>query len=293
MQYIVKKDDVGLKIKEILTDRIGISSRLYTKLKKNRKIFVNNENRLPHELVNIGDVVEVILDYEKNTFEIQKKDIEIIYEDDAILVVNKDPFCVVHPTKGHPNGTLMNFAAYYLSGKGEDCKIRFVNRLDRDTSGIVIMAKNQFIHHKLSEGFKENGIKKEYIALVDGVMKDDNGIIDFPIERESEDSIYRIVRDDGKPSKTEYIVIKRYKEHTLIKIKLHTGRTHQIRVHLKYIGHSIVGDVLYNKKSELIDRQFLHCAYMEFKHPLTKKIIYLEAKLKDDLRKAQDYLEEL
>lgn len=284
MKYIVAKNDVELTIKEILKTRIGISSRLYTRLKKNKKIKINGENRLLHELLNEGDVVEISFDYEKNTFESEYRQLDILYEDDVLIIVNKDPYYVVHPTKGHPVGTLMNFVAYHLNENGDNSKIRFVNRLDRDTSGVVIMAKNQFIHHRISEAMKNNNVEKFYIALVKGIVKDDWQLIDLPIERESEDSVKRIVREDGKVSKTEIEVIERLDKHTLLKIKLHTGRTHQIRVHLNYIGHPVVGDELYGGKSDLMDRQFLHCIQMRFIHPITAEKVVVDAEYKDDMK---------
>ncbi|MBN2260377.1 MAG: RluA family pseudouridine synthase [Clostridiales bacterium] len=286
MKYIVKKEDESLTIKEIMKNKMGISSRLYTKLKKSKKITVNNKNRMPHEFLREADVLEVNFDYEENTFEIEEGNLEIIYEDDMILAINKEPFLVVHPTKGHPTGTLMNHIAYYLSEKGDISKIRFVNRLDRDTSGVIIVAKNQFIHHQLSEEMKIDRVNKEYVALVQGVVEKNTDIIDLPIERESEDSINRVVREDGKPSKTQYKVIERINGFTLLDIKLFTGRTHQIRVHLEHIGHPIVGDELYYKKSDLIERQFLHCTSMDFFHPVTGEKIYLKAPFKKDMENA-------
>ncbi len=290
MKYIIKKEDENLTIKEILTSKIGVSSRLYTRLKKNKKIIVNGINRLPHECLKEHDVLEINFDYEINTFELEEGPLEVLYEDDMILAVNKNPFLVVHPTKGHPTGTLMNHIAYYLAKNGDDSKIRFVNRLDRDTSGVVIIAKNQFIHHRLSEAMKAREVNKEYIALVEGMVEKDIDLIDLPIERESEDSINRIVRKDGKPSQTQYEVIERFNEYALLKIKLFTGRTHQIRVHLTHIGYPIMGDELYNKKSEFMDRQFLHCTEMDFVHPITKEKIILNAPYKTDMNKVLDRL---
>ncbi len=245
---------------------------------------------MPHECLKEDDVLEINFDYEINTFELEEGPLEVLYEDDMILAVNKNPFLVVHPTKGHPTGTLMNHIAYYLGDSGDDSKIRFVNRLDRDTSGVVIIAKNQFIHHRLSEAMKASEVNKEYIALVEGAVEKDIDLIDLPIERESEDSINRIVREDGKPSQTQYEVIERFNEYTLLKIKLFTGRTHQIRVHLTHIGHPIMADELYNKKSEFMDRQFLHCTEMDFVHPITKEKIVLNAPYKTDMNKVLDRL---
>lgn len=283
MKYRVKDSDESMTIKEILKERIGISSRLYTRLKKNKKIVINGEVRMPHENAKTGDIINLDFDYEKNTFDIEEHPLDIIYEDEVLIIVNKDPFYVVHPTKGHPTGTLMNFVGFHMAEQKDFSKIRFVNRLDRDTSGIVIMAKNQFIHHQLSEAMREKTIDKTYIALVKGVVEKDEQLIDLPIDREDVDSIKRMVREDGKPCQTKIKVIKRFVDYTLLEVKLLTGRTHQIRVHLTHIGHPIVGDELYNEHSDLIDRQFLHCTQMAFKHPLTDEYIKVNAEYKEDM----------
>jgi 23S rRNA pseudouridine1911/1915/1917 synthase len=283
MKYTVTREDEAINIKHIMKERIGISSRLYTRLKKNDKIMVNGISRMPHEMALAGDVIEVLFDYEKNTFECEKRLIDVLYEDEELLIVNKDAYYVVHPTKGHPTGTLMNFAADHMRLNGDDSKIRFVNRLDRDTSGVVIMAKNQFVHHRMSEDMKEGSYEKRYLALVDGVLKDDLIRIEAPIEREADDSIMRVVREDGKPSTTIVSVLERFEEHTLVQIELLTGRTHQIRVHMKHIGYPIVGDVLYNGPSELIERQFLHCFEMSFNHPISRKRMAIHAANKRDM----------
>ncbi len=286
MKYIVKNEDSGSSIKNILKKRIGISSRLFTQLKKHRKVTVNNQERRLHEEVAEGDEIRVHFDYEENTFERELFPLEILFEDDVLLIVNKDPYYVVHPTLGHPTSTLMNFAAEHLYQQNDFSKIRFVNRLDRDTSGVVIMAKNQFIHHQMSEAMKRKEVDKHYIALVEGEIQEENQLIDAPIIRESEDSIMRVVRSDGKASQSIIDVADRFKDYTLIKIQLLTGRTHQIRVHMKYIGHPIVGDELYNQTSSLIGRQFLHCQMMRFTHPMTGETIHIEAPIKEDMQKA-------
>jgi 23S rRNA pseudouridine1911/1915/1917 synthase len=286
MKYIVKKEDSGSSIKNILKKRVGISSRLFTRLKKHNKVTVNNKKRRLHEEVVEGDEIRVQFDYEENSFEREPYPLEILFEDDVLLIVSKDPYYVVHPTLGHPTGTLMNFAAEHLYQKNDLSKIRFVNRLDRDTSGVVIMAKNQFIHHQLSEAMKRKEVDKYYIALVEGEIQEEHILIDAPIDRESEDSIMRVVKPDGKASQSVIDVVERFKGYSLLKVQLLTGRTHQIRVHLKHIGYPIVGDELYNKTSSLIGRQFLHCQMMRFTHPLTGETIHLEAPIKEDMQKA-------
>lgn len=290
MRYTVKNDEEGLTVKRVLKDRIGISSRLYTRLKKHQRFTVDGIYRLPHEPVHSGEVIEVMFDYEKNTFACEPRELEVLFEDEVLLVVNKDPFYVVHPTLGHPGGTLMNFAAAHLAGQQDQSKIRFVNRLDRDTSGIVIMAKNQFIHHQLSEAMRRDEVEKRYWALVEGRIEAETQLIDAPIARESEDSIRRVVRADGKACRSRVTVLERYGDKTLVAVELLTGRTHQIRVHMAHIGHPVVGDVLYNGPSELVDRQCLHCHEMTLTHPLTRERLEIVAPLKDDMRSAIEQL---
>jgi len=211
--------------------------------------------------------------------------IEIIYEDSDIIVVNKPKGMVVHPANGNPDGTLVNAIMAKckdgLSGIGGELRPGIVHRLDKDTSGLLIIAKNDLAHIKMSEQIKEREVKKIYIALVKGIVQENEATINMPIGRSDKDRKKMAVRKDGKEAITHFQVKKRYLHHTLLEVKIDTGRTHQIRVHLSEIGHPVIGDMVYSKgKNEFgIEGQMLHAKKLEFIHPITGKKLSLEAKL--------------
>ena len=274
-----------LKVEEILKKEFDISSRLFTKLVKNKSVFLNGEKVNRNQKAKKGDIITIIIPDEEDT-NIPDPDIpiDIIYEDLDLVIINKEPNIVVHPTKGHPYGTILNGMAYYFKEKNIKKKVRFVNRLDMNTSGVLVIAKNSFGHQQMSKQFQEDTVEKRYMTLVDGIVEKDEDTIDLPIEREGEDSIKRIVREDGKRCITRYKVIERYKNTTLLDVKIETGRTHQIRVHLSHIGHAIVGDSLYNTESTLIDRQALHSYYLKFKVPRNGEHKEVKAGLPKDMK---------
>lgn len=286
LSYRVEADEDGLKIIDIAISKMNISSRLFRKCKNHHNIFLNDVGGSVNRLVHPGDVVSILLDHDENTFEPNPIDVSILYEDCDLVVVNKAPFLVVHPTKGHPYGTLANALSHYQYQKGDNYKIRFINRLDRDTSGVLLVAKNAFSQQIVSEQMIRDEVDKTYYAIVEGCVHLDQGTIDLPIDREQEADIKRIVMDAGMPSVTHFEVVERLKSHTLLKLKLETGRTHQIRVHLSHIGHPILGDVLYGNGSDLIDRQALHCYEMAFKPPREAEKIAITADLPDDFKRA-------
>ena len=213
-----------------------------------------------------------------------KYNAEVIYDDFDIIMVNKPPFMVVHPTKSHFENTIANGITHYIMEKNEKVKVRFVNRLDMNTSGLVIVAKNPYAQFVLSSDMKDDKVEKMYIAVVKGVVKEDFGTINEPIYRPTDDSVKRIVHEDGQPSVTHYEVVKRLKDATVLKLKLETGRTHQIRVHLNHIGHGIIGDELYGYIDEdLIKRQALHAYSLKFQQPRTREDLEFKAPLPRDM----------
>ena len=254
LDYQVEKKEEGLKIIDVLATTMHISSRLIRKCKNHNHILLNKSSGSVNRLVREGDIISMVLDHDENTFDPNPIPVQILYEDCDMLVVNKPPFLVVHPTKGHPEGTLANALSNHQYQMGHNYKIRFINRLDRDTSGLVLIAKNAYAQQIVSEQMQADLVDKYYMALVEGVLETDSGTIDLPIERAEALDIKRIVIDTGLPSVTHYEVIERFKEHTFIRIKLETGRTHQIRVHFSHIGHAVLGDVLYGSESPWIDR---------------------------------------
>lgn len=271
-------------LEQFLKREYDVSSRLIKKMVREKSIFLNGEKVRRNVNVKKGDTITLVMEDEQDN-NLPEPDIEldIIYEDIDLIVLNKKPYTVVHTTQGHPMGTLANGLSYYFLENNLKKKIRFINRLDRDTSGVLLVGKNSFAHQQISNQFKDNSVEKTYLTVVDGVVENDRDTIDLPIEREGEDSIIRVVREDGKRAVTHYEVVERYKNATLLRVRLETGRTHQIRVHLKHIGHPIIGDSLYFEESPYIERQALHSYSMKIKLPRNKNEIELKAELPYDI----------
>lgn len=292
LDYQVEASEEGLKIIDVLATSMNVSSRLIRKCKNNNNIFLNKKNGSVNRLVKTGDLISLMLDHDENTFDPNPIPVRILYEDGDLLVVDKPPFLVVHPTKGHPEGTLANALSHHQYLSDQNYKIRFINRLDRDTSGIVLIAKNAFSQQIVSEQMQNNTVDKVYYAIVEGTITSDSGTIDHPIDRVEELDIRRAVIESGMASVTHYEVVERYSAHTLVKIKLETGRTHQIRVHFAHIGHPILGDHLYGRESEMIDRQALHCFEMTFVPPRGDERVSVIAPIPDDIKSVMDNLTE-
>ncbi|MCR8746453.1 RluA family pseudouridine synthase [Romboutsia lituseburensis] len=272
-------------LKEILLDRLNFSVRSLSKMKRDQTISVNGEFKKPSTKIKKGDLIEVKIEEDMAGFEPQDLNLKILYDDFDLIMVDKPPFMVVHPTKSHSDKTIANGVTDYIIKKDEKVKVRFVNRLDMNTSGLVIIAKNAYAHHTLSVDMREDKVEKKYITVVKGIVKDDYGTIDEPIYRPTEDSIKRVVDKRGQASVTHYKVLERLNDATLLEIKLETGRTHQIRVHMNHIGHGIIGDELYGHVDEnLINRQALHAYSLEFNQPRTKEKLKFEAQLPDDIK---------
>jgi 23S rRNA pseudouridine1911/1915/1917 synthase len=284
-EYIIKENDKELPIKELLKRNFSFSSRLMTKLKVNNLVQLNGSLIKMYEKGNPGDRITVSLPNEKSDFEPENIPISVVYEDDDLLIINKQPGYVVHPTKGHPCHTIANGVMNYMLENQKHFKIRFINRLDMDTSGLLAIAKNSHCQDDMSKQMGENGVTKKYAAVVKGIIAEEEGTVDLPIDKEQEDHVKRAVIKDGYPSVTHYKVLERFeKGYTLVELVLETGRTHQIRVHMSHIGHPIVGDVLYGEASVwLIERQALHARYLSFRHPVTNQFMEMEATLPDDM----------
>jgi len=234
---------------------------------------------------NPGDRITVSLPKEKSDFEPENIPITVVFEDEDLLIINKQPGYVVHPTKGHPCHTMTNGIMNYILENNKHFKIRFINRLDMDTSGLLAVAKNSHCQDDMSKQMSENGVMKKYVAIVKGIIAEEEGTVDLPIDREHEDHVKRAVLENGYPSVTHYKVLERFeKGYTMVELVLETGRTHQIRVHMSHIGHPIIGDVLYGEASVwLIERQALHAKYLAFRHPVTGQFMELEAPLPEDM----------
>lgn len=290
--YRVEGKYEGNRIKDILREEYKLSTRLFKSIKDNGCILLNGEITPWYNTAWEGDNLLVEMGEEKIDAAPHPIPLDIIYEDFDILLINKQPGIVVHPTKGHIYDTLANGIAYHWKEKGISCKIRFINRLDMDTSGLVLIAKNKFAHQNIQRQMEENKVNKIYLTIVQGILEKKTGTIHAPIGFASEGDIKRSVIKEGRPSVTHYKVIEEYKNASLVEIKLETGRTHQIRVHMNHIGHPLIGDRLYNEiQSDLISRQALHAeklsfvlprskVYREFKAPLPEDLISLKNNLK-------------
>ncbi|MCC0644520.1 MULTISPECIES: RluA family pseudouridine synthase [unclassified Clostridioides] len=274
-----------MTLKEVLLDKLNFSVRSLSKMKREKSVLVNGVYKKPSLKVSCGDLIEVKIEEEKANFEPQDLNLQIIYDDFDIIMVNKPPFMVVHPTKSHYDNTIANGISYYIEKHKENVKIRFVNRLDMNTSGLVIVAKNAYAHHTLSTSMSENKVEKTYITVVNGIIDEDEGTINEPIYRPEEDSIKRVIDERGQASVTHYKVVERLKNATVLEVKLETGRTHQIRVHMAHIGHRIIGDELYGYIDEnLINRQALHAYSLEFEQPRTKEILKFKTDIPKDMQ---------
>ena len=284
----INKDDNFSNLKELLKAHFNISDRLLLKLKKNNKILVNGKVANINSSLSPDDLVEVLLDFEEDNSNIVpvKMDLNILYEDDALLIVNKPAGIPVHPSMEHFTDSLSNGVRYYFDSINLKKKIRPVNRLDRNTSGIVIFAKNEYIQECLIRQMKSGTFEKEYIAICEGKFEREDGVINAPICRKENSIIERCVNENGDTAITEYKVLK-YNEtsnYSIVKCNLKTGRTHQIRVHMSYIGHPILGDTLYGNSSNLIQRQALHSYKVEFIHPISREEVTFIAELPSDMQ---------
>ena len=299
-EYIVSQEEKGKRldtyIPSVDTDITRTSAQ---RLIEDGNILVNGKNAKVSYKIQENDKISVEIPEPKQIeLKAQNIPIEIIYEDSDIIVVNKPKGMVVHPANGNPDGTLVNaimaICKDSLSGIGGEIRPGIVHRIDKDTSGLLIVAKNDNAHVKMSEQIKNHEVKKTYIALVRGVFKENEATIDMPIGRSTSDRKKMAVNKNGKNAITHIKVLKRFDKYTLLQVNIETGRTHQIRVHLSHIGYPIVGDYTYsNGKNEFdVIGQCLQAQKLEFKHPITQKDMCLEAELpqyfKDILDKLKD-----
>ena len=293
-EHIVTDEETGLTINQILRQNYKFSSRFRTKMKYQSLVDLNGSPAPGYLRPVAGDIIGVRLPEEKSDFPAENIPLDIIYEDDDLILINKQPGIIVHPTKGHPEHTIANAVMYYMQQSGQSFKVRFANRIDMDTTGIIIVAKNANAQNDLAHQMRCGTVVKRYLSLVEGLIEDDHFTIDLPIGRPDTVSIRRVVMPEGgKNAVTEVQVLDRFEStefgaHTLVEVVLHTGRTHQIRVHLSHIGHIIAGDELYGGSTKLIDRQALHAYHIEFDHPATGERMTFEAVIPDDMQKAID-----
>ncbi len=254
---------------------------------KGGKILVNGREETVRYLLKLGDELQVVFPEEKPSSGLTGEDLplHILYEDDYVLVVNKPAGMNTIPSREHPTGSLANAIIGYYQKIGLVATTHIVTRLDRDTSGIVLIAKHRHVHHLFSEQQKAGNINRVYEALAEGYFKRDSGVIEEPIARKSDSIIAREVNPNGQYACTHYKVIYHYQGFTHVQLRLETGRTHQIRVHLSFMGHPLLGDDLYGGKRVLIDRQALHCCELEFYHPFLMKKLKFKQEMPMDMKK--------
>lgn len=301
-KLVVAKQDEGKRIDLYISQNTEMSRVTIQRLIDNEKILVNGKRIKASYKIQENN--EIIIEEEKPKevlLEAQEIPIQVLYEDKDIIVVNKPKGIVVHPANGNLDGTLVNalmsICKDSLSGIGGEIRPGIVHRLDKDTSGVLIVAKNDKAHINMSEQIKNHEVEKTYIALVRGFVKENEATIDMPIGRSTKDRKKMAVSKNGKNAITHFKVLERFKDYTLLEVKIETGRTHQIRVHLTEIGYPIVGDSVYsNGKNEWnIQGQCLHAKSLRFKHPITGKDMFIEAEMPEyfekiicDLRKRID-----
>lgn len=291
MEIIV--DEENVRIDKYLASKTDYSRETITKMLAEEYILVNGKSIKASYKVKVGDVILIKDGFVKEmSLEATKMDIDIVYEDEYLMVINKDSGVVVHPGAGNSNNTLVNGLLYYNKtlSKGEEFRPGIVHRLDKDTSGLMIIAKDDKAHELLADDFKNKRIHREYIALLDGVFPQKKAIIDAPIGRSKQYFDKMEVCKDGKKAITNLEVIKKYKDYTLVKLVLETGRTHQIRVHLAYIGYPVHNDPVYSNKVCTDFGQFLHSAYLKFKHPITGEVLEFNSKLPEEFQTFIDNL---
>ncbi len=299
-KFIVEIEQVGKRLDLFVISVIKDLSRMNAKrLIEDGNVKVNSKNSKVSYKVQNGDIIEIHIPEAKQLdLKAQEIPIEVAYEDSDIIVVNKPKGLVVHPANGNWDGTLVNAVMAIckdsLSGIGGEVRPGIVHRLDKDTSGLLIIAKNDKAHINMSNEIKNREVKKVYIALVRGIVAENEATINMPIGRSNKDRKKMAVVKNGKEAITHFKVIKRFDKYTLLEVKIDTGRTHQIRVHLSEIGYPVVGDEIYsNGKNEFgVHGQLLHAKSLDFKHPITGKDMHLEAELPVEFKNVLKKLEE-
>ena len=285
LQWLIDEHSNEKTIKQFLSEQ-KISKTALTDIKFNGgDILINGEHVTVLHRLQLGEVLTVIFPKEEISEQMKPETIplEIVFEDEYLLVVNKPAGMNTIPSREHPTGSLANALLGYFSQEQLSQTIHIVTRLDRDTSGLVLIAKHRHIHHLFSLMQRKNEVKRMYEALCVGTLEVEKGTINAPIARKADSIIERCVADDGQIAITHYEVIKEYNGYSHIRLRLETGRTHQIRVHLSYLGHPLLGDTLYGGHKDCIHRQALHCSYLQFIHPITNEKIEINIPLEKDL----------
>ena len=272
-----------MRLDEYVKNKFDVSRSKAQKLNADNLVLVNKEHKNNSYIVEENDIVELIKnkEYIPSKFKSENIPLDIVYEDKDLVIINKPSGMVVHPASGNYENTLVNALIYRYNLDDTNVRSGIAHRIDKDTSGLVIVAKNDKTLELLTDMFKNKEIKKTYVAIVDGVINNKSATINAPITRDVKDRKKMMVGKDGKNSITHFYVIKTFKNNTYISLNLETGRTHQIRVHMAYIGHPVTNDKVYGKENTSFG-QYLHASKLEFIHPITKKEMIIEAPLPEE-----------
>lgn len=301
--YVVPQEEDGFILKTVLQKRLMVSRKLLSRIKlTERGITVNGERQYINIKVKAGDRVEIRMEEEQSE-DILPQDIplHILHEDEHLLILAKEAGIIVHPTHGHYMNTIANGVVYHWQQAGITCRFRPVHRLDQETSGVLAIAKTPYVHQQISEQMIQHLVKKEYLAFVWGVVASPAGTINEPIDRDDDQPHVRIVRPDGYAAVTHYEVVKQFSKAALVRIWLETGRTHQIRVHMRHLGHPLLGDKMYTlpqfdeqaaelEASGRLGRQALHAFKLGFVHPGTREWTEFHAPLPSDLADLEEWI---
>jgi 23S rRNA pseudouridine1911/1915/1917 synthase len=294
-EHTVTREQAGQSVQDILTGSLQISRRMIQKLTRTRGIQLNGKPAFLAKKVRPGDTVRAAVSFvEEAGLTPTPMDLNILYEDADLLILNKPPFQLVHPIAASQENTLSHGIAYHYQAQGLQAKVRPVHRIDRDTSGLLVVAKTAFAHQHLDRQLRERKLHREYIALVSGSLVEERGSIDAPIGKDKRNPQLRAVRPNaGEFALTRYEVIERYEHATLVRLELETGRTHQIRVHMTHLGHPLIGDRQYGRVGlTLLKRQALHASRLSFTHPTSGEPLAFDAPLPSDMQAAQAMLKE-
>lgn len=287
LEYRISGEDAGRTIKEYLL-QIGFSGQNIVELKKiPYSILLNDVWEYVTCRIKENDILQIRITEEESSEKIPPVELPfpVVYEDEDIVVVNKPADMPIHPSLNNYENTLGNAAAYYFMKQGQPFVFRCINRLDRDTTGLTILAKHMVSCSMLQNDMVQRKIAREYLAIVEGVFKEEKGVIDAPIGRKEGSTIERMIDyEGGERAVTHYTVLEQKENAAMVALRLETGRTHQIRVHMASVGHPLIGDFLYNPDNTQMNRQALHARYLSFVHPITKKKMELEAPLPEDMR---------
>ncbi|MDF2684554.1 MAG: ribosomal large subunit pseudouridine synthase [Brevibacillus sp.] len=307
MEYIVTEEDAGLNVEQIVRQRLNVSGRMMQRLTRSKGIQLNRKQPFLQRQVKAGDQVAIrvlerqpqhdasreivptktplVNEHERAAQQVPAVSIELLYEDDHLLIANKPAGMMVHPIKEEQEGTLVHVLSHLFAQRGEPVSIHPVHRLDKDTSGAILIAKSSYGHQLADRLLREGGIHREYLAVVSGVIADKRGTIEAPIGRDPKHPTKRRVMAGGDTAITHYEVIQCSSYMTMVRVWLETGRTHQIRVHFEHMGFPLAGDTMYGGARGLLRRQALHASSLAFQHPLLNEKIYCEAPMPTDLKR--------